>query len=108
MLKKVCVSPPLSPPYKRENSGMAAKDNSAISKQHGRNGVPSIPISMTTSDLDPVHHHTLSPTTTSFKAARPPVIEVNEVRCYVLPQFDSQFVKSHSNCVRIQYNIPIY
>lgn len=63
---------------------MAAKDDSAISKKHGRNGVPSIPISMNTSDLDPVHHHTLSPTTTSLKAARPPVSEVNEVRCYIL------------------------
>lgn len=60
---------------------MAAKAPSSLlpERRNGKNGVPSIPISDDTGSLDP-NHHTLSPTTTtSHKAARPPVEEIGKV-----------------------------
>ena len=59
------------------DSNRPSRDN------HGRNGVPNIPLPVNRPELEHIQHLTLSPTTTSHKAARPPVefqgMEVSEL-----------------------------
>lgn len=58
-------------------TGVASDVESLSSfRSGGKNGVPHIPLGHASSGrLDPTDHHTISPTTTSHKAARPLPIE---------------------------------